>query len=167
MTITPTSTAINETLNTSSIYANSLYSVNGLTTWDSGQSANTSYVNYIYQTGAIMGILVRNINLTTPTATQLQFLLFDAAKAQQELVGRLGIKDISDALGHRLAMWAHATESQALARRGITHVLPRASTGAGVHAQTPGAKTTRHSTNTADTRGVRSDSQTLGNRQSA
>ena len=36
------------------------------------------------------------------------------------MVGREGTKDISDALGHRLAMWAHATESQAPAQRGIT-----------------------------------------------
>ena len=35
----------------------------------------------------------------------------DAAQAQQELVGRLGTKDISDALGSRLPIWAHATES--------------------------------------------------------
>lgn len=65
------------------LYANTLHSVNGLTTWDSNQPANTSYANYIYQGGSIMTILVRNINLTTPTATQLQFLLYDAAKNQQ------------------------------------------------------------------------------------
>ena len=65
------------------LYANTLHSVNGLTTWDSGQSANTSYANYIYQGGSIMSISVRNTNLTTPSATQLQFLLYDVATNQQ------------------------------------------------------------------------------------
>ena len=46
--------------------------------------------------------------------------LQDAAKAQQELVERLGTTVQSNALGLRLATWAHATESQALAIRGIT-----------------------------------------------
>ena len=44
----------------------------------------------------------------------------DAAKAQQKLVEQLGTTEISNSLGDRLATWAHATESQALALRGIT-----------------------------------------------
>ena len=41
------------------------------------------------------------------------------SKAQQKLVGQLGTQALSDALGSRLAIWAHATESQALTRLGM------------------------------------------------
>ena len=44
----------------------------------------------------------------------------DVAKAQQKLVEQLGTTEVSNSLGHRLATWAYATESQALAQRGIT-----------------------------------------------
>ena len=84
LTLGPSSATLNGGLElVGALYATSLHSVNGLTSWDSSQPANTSYANYIYQGGSIMTILVRNINLNTPTATQLQFSLYDATKTQR------------------------------------------------------------------------------------